>query len=55
MTVSTAIGVPDGTALEPTLWNIYVSHLSPTDKLLKFADDTTLYQPVEKSKCANRQ
>ena len=43
------LGVPQGTILGPTLWNIYVQDLGSGDKVIKYADDTTIYSSVKKS------
>ena len=43
------IGVPQGTILGPALWNVYVSDLCRHDPVVKYADDTTIYDIVPKT------
>ena len=45
-TLPTNLGVPQGTILGPSLWNGYVSVLQPSNDVIKYADDTTLYMPA---------
>ena len=45
-TLPTNLGVPQGTILGPSLRNIYVSDLQPSNDVIKYADDTTLYLPA---------
>ena len=45
-TLPTNLGVPQGTILGPSLRNIYVSDLQPSNDVIKYADDTTLYMPA---------
>ena len=45
-TLPTNLGVPQGTILGPSLWNVYVSDLQPSNDVIKYADDTTLYMPA---------
>ena len=42
----TNLGVPQGTILGPILWNAYVQDLKPSERVIKYADDTTIYVPV---------
>ena len=43
------LGVPQGTFLGLTLWNIYALDLDSGDKVIKYNDDTTTYRGVKKS------
>ena len=43
------IGVPQCTILGPALWNVYVSDLCRHDPVVKYADDTTIYDIVPKT------
>ena len=45
-TLPTNLGVPQGTILGPSLWNVYVSDLQPSNDVINYADDTTLYMPA---------
>mgnify|MGYP001791570963 FL=1 len=45
-----SIGVPQGTILGPALWNIDVTNLCRNSNVVKYADDTTIYDAVPKSK-----
>lgn len=42
------IGVPQGTILGPLLWNVYIHDLVPNTNHVKYADDSTLYHPINK-------
>ena len=42
------IGVPQGTIMGPILWNIFVHDLVPAIGHIKYADDTTIYNIVDK-------
>ena len=43
------IGVPQGTIMGPILWNIFVNDLQPQLKHMKYADDTTIYNTIQKT------
>ena len=43
------IGVPQGTILGPLLWNAFVYDLKPAISHIKYANDTTIYNVVNKS------
>ena len=40
------VGVPQGTILGPFLWNVFINDLKTDVDVIKYADDTTLYCPL---------
>ena len=49
---SSHIGVPQGTIMGPVLWNVFVHDLCPSIPHIKYADDTTVYSPVNRHSVA---
>ena len=44
-----SVGVPQGTRCGPVLWNIFIKSLHTSEKMIKYADDLTIYITLAKS------
>lgn len=52
-TCQTSVGTPQGSRLGPLLWIFYINDMTPSARIIKYADDCTIYTPVLKNSCSN--